>query len=253
MAENISTQISAFASRVGTECKNLHAEIGDLSTLKTTAKTSAVVAVNEVKDLVAANVDSLNGHATRLTAVEGKAAANETAIAGVTTRVTAAEDKIAANESAIAALEGVVASSTNIDDVNVSTATTYSSSKITSEITAAKAAVKADLLGGAGEAYDTLKELADLIQNNEDAIDALEALAAGHVKYDGAQTITLEQQAQARANIGAAAATDLTTANGKIGEVETKAAATATELAALKEAVGDTTVDFAAAFEAALA
>lgn len=253
MAENISTQISAFASRVGTECKNLHAEIGDLSTLKTTAKTSAVVAVNEVKDLVAANVDSLNGHATRLTAVEGKAAANETAIAGVTTRVTTAEDKIAANESAIAAIESAVASATNIDDVNVSTATTYSSSKITSEITAAKAAVKADLLGGAGEAYDTLKELADLIQTNEDAIDALEALAAGHVKYDGAQTITLEQQAQARANIGAAAATDLTTANGKIGEVETKAAATATELAALKEAVGDTTVDFAAAFEAALA
>lgn len=253
MAENISTQISAFASRVGTECKNLHAEIGDLSTLKTTAKTSAVVAVNEVKDLVAANVDSLNGHATRLTAVEGKAAANETAIAGVTTRVTTAEDKIAANESAIAAIKSAVASATNIDDVNVSTATTYSSSKITSEITAAKAAVKADLLGGAGEAYDTLKELADLIQTNEDAIDALEALAAGHVKYDGAQTITLEQQAQARANIGAAAATDLTTANGKIGEVETKAAATATELAALKEAVGDTTVDFAAAFEAALA
>lgn len=253
MAENISTQISAFASRVGTECKNLHAEIGDLSTLKTTAKTSAVVAVNEVKDLVAANVESLNGHATRLTAVEAKAAANETAVAGVTTRVATAEDKITTIQTDLDNLEASVAAATNINDEVVGTTTTYSSSKIASEITAAKAAVKSDLLGGAGEAYDTLKELADLIQTNEGAIDALEALAAGHVKYDGAQTITIEQQAQARANIGAAAAADLTTANGKIGEVETKANSTATELAALKEAVGDTTVDFAAAFEAALA
>lgn len=253
MADNISTQISTFATRVGTECKNLHAEIGDLSALKTTAKTSAVVAVNEVKDLVAANVESINGHATRLTAVEGKATANETAIAGVATRVTTAEGKIAANESAIAALEGVVASSTNIDDENVSGATTYSSSKITSEITAAKAAVKADLLGGAGEAYDTLKELADLIQTNESSIDALEALAAGHVKYDAAQELTEENKLQARTNIGAAAAADVAANGTKIGEVETKANNTASELAALKEAVGDTSADFVAAFEAALA
>lgn len=41
--------------------------------------------------------------------------------------------------------------------------------------------VKNDLLNGAGAAYDTLKELADLIDVNTDAIDALETVAASKV------------------------------------------------------------------------
>lgn len=44
---------------------------------------------------------------------------------------------------------------------------------------AAAAQVKNDLLNGAGAAYDTLKELGDLIDDNVDAIDALEQVAAG--------------------------------------------------------------------------
>lgn len=43
----------------------------------------------------------------------------------------------------------------------------------------AAATVKNDLLNGAGTAYDTLKELGDLIDDNKDAIDALETVAAG--------------------------------------------------------------------------
>lgn len=39
--------------------------------------------------------------------------------------------------------------------------------------------VKNDLLNGAGGAYDTLKELGDLIDDNTDAIDALEIIASG--------------------------------------------------------------------------
>lgn len=39
--------------------------------------------------------------------------------------------------------------------------------------------VKNDLLNGAGTAYDTLKELGDLIVDNADAIDALETIASG--------------------------------------------------------------------------
>ena len=39
--------------------------------------------------------------------------------------------------------------------------------------------VKNDLLNGAGAAYDTLKELGELIDNNKDAIDALEDIASG--------------------------------------------------------------------------
>lgn len=43
----------------------------------------------------------------------------------------------------------------------------------------AATAVKNDLLNGAGAAYDTLKELGDLIDDNKDAIEVLEDVAAG--------------------------------------------------------------------------
>lgn len=43
----------------------------------------------------------------------------------------------------------------------------------------ATAAVKNELLNGAGEAYDTLKELGDLIVDNQDALEALETIATG--------------------------------------------------------------------------
>lgn len=56
----------------------------------------------------------------------------------------------------------------------------------TSKLTEAKTyadnaanAVKNDLLNNAGAAYDTLKELGDLIDDNKDAIDALETVASG--------------------------------------------------------------------------
>ena len=39
--------------------------------------------------------------------------------------------------------------------------------------------VKNDLLNGAGDAYDTLKELGDLIDDKQDAIEALEIIATG--------------------------------------------------------------------------
>lgn len=73
----------------------------------------------------------------------------------------------------------------------------------------AKNEVKGELLGGAGEAYDSLKELADLILANGDAISALETISAGQVKFDSAQELTLEQKEVARANISAVSPEEL--------------------------------------------
>lgn len=176
-------------------------------------------------------------------------------------------------QTELGTIKDQIASATNIDDTKSSTTTTYSSSKISSEITAAKQAVKNDLLGGAGAAYDTLKELGDLIDTNKDSITALQALAAGHVKYDGEQTLTDEYKTQARSNIGAGSATELatvkstadaakttadtaqTTADTAKSTAETaknNAASNLVALNAFKAAVGDTTIDFTVAFEAAL-
>jgi hypothetical protein len=109
--------------------------------------------------------------------------------------------------TSIANIRTDIQNKTQIDDTKAGLTNVWSASKTSSEIATAASNLKNELLGGAGDAYDTLKELADLIDTNKDAIDALEALAAGHVKFDAAQELTDTQKAQARTNIGAAAST----------------------------------------------
>lgn len=131
--------------------------------------------------------------------VRGEIATSNTAAEALTQRV-------AANEGAITNLQSEVAKKVEIDDAQASATKTYSSQKVDSQITAAKQSVKNDLLGGAGEAYDTLKELADALVTNKDAITALQQIAKGHVQFDKAQSLNDEQKKQARANIGALSA-----------------------------------------------
>ena len=131
--------------------------------------------------------------------VRGEIATGNTAAEALTQRV-------AANEGAITVLQGEVAKKVEIDDAQASGTKTYSSQKVEAKITAAKQSVKDDLLGGAGEAYDTLKELADALVTNKDAITALQQIAQGHVQFDKAQSLNDEQKKQARANIGALSA-----------------------------------------------
>lgn len=108
---------------------------------------------------------------------------------------------LAINElnAAIAQIDGNL-----IDDAQTVANRTWSSNKILSEITTKCNEVKTALLGGAGDAYDTLKELADLITDNKELIDSLQELAGAHVRYDAAQELSPEQKTQARNNIGAA-------------------------------------------------
>ena len=135
-----------------------------------------------------------------------------------------------------------------IDDEASDATHAWSAQKVASEITAKANTLKSELLGGAGEAFDTLKELADLINTNKSAIEALQSIAGNHVRFDQKQTLTTEQQTQARTNIGAASAADT-----KAGNAATAAAKAQGDVDTLKTAVGDTTVDFAAIYAAAKA
>lgn len=277
----LSVQIGSFVTRVGTEIKTIKSHLGDIAQLTTTATSSLVAAVNELKTAVGKNtadIATINGTLTThgsdiaqlktdvqtnsgaITTLEGRITTNEGnistqggKIATIEGQITTINGDIDAVEKAIEDLEGIVAAQTNIDDANVATTTTYSSSKIVSEITAAKQAVKDDLLGGAGTAYDTLKELADLIGTNASAIEALEALAAGHVRFDAAQELSDDQKAQARTNIAAASVADHTALAGRVTTVEGVAAQNKSDIAALTTAIGDTNTDYVAMFEAALA
>lgn len=123
--------------------------------------------------------------------------------------------------AAINELKTAVSAATRIDDAQVSTSTTYSSNQIVTLLDA----LKAEILGGADAAYDTLLEIQQALTDSGSGLDALLAAINLRVRFDAAQTLTVEEQAQARANIGAVAAVD----------------------------VGDTDSDFVAAFEAALA
>ena len=106
--------------------------------------------------------------------------------------------------AAINELQAAVASNV-IDDGQVATTSTYSSSKIVSLLDA----LKAEILGGADAAYDTLVEIQQLLQNGTSGLDALLAAVNNRVRFDAAQSLTVAEQLQARSNIGAVAATDV--------------------------------------------
>jgi hypothetical protein len=86
-----------------------------------------------------------------------------------------------------------------IDDLQVaSTTKTYSVNKIIAII----AQAKADILGGASSAYDTLLEIQTILQGDGSNISNLLTAVANRVRFDAAQTLTVPQITQACANIG---------------------------------------------------
>ena len=89
---------------------------------------------------------------------------------------------------------------------NGNTSVTWSADKIFDSIEAAKAAIKSDILGGAGTALDTLNELAAALGNDPSFATTIATQIANRVRVDAAQTLTQPQMAQARANIGAQSA-----------------------------------------------
>lgn len=109
----------------------------------------------------------------------------------------------------IAATAGV-----SINDTTASGTTTYSSNKIdekfgtvNNRITAAETKIT-NLLADAPEAYDTLKEIADYINNDTNAGAAIVADLSNTVRFT-TQTLTEAQQQVARVNIGVDVTSDL--------------------------------------------
>ncbi|WP_157314572.1 hypothetical protein [Chitinibacter sp. GC72] len=122
--------------------------------------------------------------------------------------------------AAINELKTAVVAAVAIDDAHVSSSSTYSSNKIVTLLDA----LKADILGGADAAYDTLLEIQQALSSSSSGLDALLAAVNKRIRYDAAQSLSTAEQTQARSNIGAVSAS----------------------------AVGNTDTDFVAIFEAAL-
>ena len=121
-----------------------------------------------------------------ITDAESKGAANSALASAKEYTDDAIADEVVARDSAIATAKSSAVSTAASD------ATTKANNALASAKTYADsvgAAVKNDLLNNAGSAYDTLKELGDLIDDNTDAIEALEAVAAGKANVSHSHAI----------------------------------------------------------------
>ena len=89
-------------------------------------------------------------------------------------------------------------SSITISDSTSSTTQVWSSSKIASEIQAAKDA----LTNGAAAALDTLSELASALGNDANFSSTITTALSYRLRFDAVQTLTSGQKTQACANLG---------------------------------------------------
>jgi hypothetical protein len=132
----------------------------------------------------------LDGNAADLTALTTTAKTN---LVAAINEVKALCDSLAASGGA-----------TINDAATTSTTQTWSIDKIASELTDTAAAVKNEILNGAGAAYDTLAELQALLEGDAADITAINTALGNRVRTDTAtQGLTTLQQSNARANIGA--------------------------------------------------
>lgn len=117
---------------------------------------------------------------------------------------------VAAINELVTAIAGLSGGS-EISDGTTDGTHTWSSTKINSEIVAAKSAVVAQLLGGASAAWDTLQELKGLLDASDTADDnalaALTTAVGSRLSFDAAQALDSTQKAQALSNLGLARST----------------------------------------------
>lgn len=120
----------------------------------------------------------------------------------LTSLSTTAKGSLVAAINEVVALVGAGGVQINDAAGNGDTGVTWSADKIFDSIELAKQAVKDSILGGAGAALDTLKELADALNNDPNFAATIATQISNRVRYDAAQTLTTAQRLQACQNIG---------------------------------------------------
>lgn len=185
--EQIKAHIAA-----GDEATSTKLTSGDIVVKEAQHATSADSATNADK---ASDADKLGGQSPSYYA---KASDIPTGALADKNTVSESDLDSALAEKVNAAAEGNHSHSnkTVIDGITAAKVSAWDSAEANAKAYADSAAstaantVKNDLLNGAGTAYDTLKELGDLIDDNVDAIEALEAVAAGKADAEHDHEIT---------------------------------------------------------------
>jgi hypothetical protein len=136
--------------------------------------------------------------ATEIKSVRTLLNGNQANLNGLTT--TAKTNLVAAINELKAGLDAAAGGAAGINDAATGSGSTWSSSKIASEISAAAAAV----VNGSPGALDTLEELANALGDDANFASTVTTALGRRVSVD-TQTFTSGEKGQARTNIGAAA------------------------------------------------
>lgn len=244
---SLSTNVNNLATAIATSVKSLWTTINGndgsgFSRLSTSA-TNLVDAINEVNDAVAGATgidDGTTGSSTTWSSqkisdedddirsdlgadIAAKPSINDSTASGSSVySSTKTDSQIAAAVAAVPAPESIIDDTTAADD------TVYSSNKTDVQI----ATAVADLVDSAPGTLDTLSELAAALGGDADFATTVSTALGNRVRTDTAsQGLNSTQQSNARTNIAAAAASDLS---------------------ALVTAVGDTTTNYVTTFEGGL-
>lgn len=164
--------------------------------------------ITEYDELIKAEIKA--GDDSTLASAKNYADTKVSGLTSGTIVVKEAEHATSADETAHSASSDSATKATQDGNGKVIATTYETKSDASSKLSEAKAyadsvsaQVKNDLLNGAGEAYDTLKELGDLIVDNGDAIEALETVAAG--KADAKHTHAISDVTNLQATLNAKA------------------------------------------------
>jgi hypothetical protein len=117
---------------------------------------------------------------------------------------TTAKTNLVAAINEVRAMVVALGTPATISDGTTGAGSTWSSQKISDQITAATNA----LVNGAPGALDTLKELADAVNDDAAFSSAVTTALGNRLRFDAAQTLTAPQKVQVCANAGAAALVD---------------------------------------------
>lgn len=140
------------------------------------------------------------------TLLNGNAADHTALITTAKGNLVLAINEVKTQANALAASGGAT-----INDASTASASqTWSINKITEELNDTAVAVKNEILGGAGAAYDTLQELKTLLDGEAANITTINTALGNRVRTDiNNQGLTTVQKQNARTNIDAYGSTEL--------------------------------------------
>ena len=194
---SLTEQVTSLAIRLAEEFKSVYSGVGDLESLKTDSKTSLVDAINEVKtNPVKGVIDDFR----KTTWSTYSSSRIDVLLSGKTftpiNDVTPSNLSVYSSSKVNSLLQDT--KSQDIKDTATETQTTWSSQKITDFVGQRVESV----LGGAGSAFDTLRELQDALGRDENFSTTILSRLDKVIRADVTQNLTEEEQARARANLG---------------------------------------------------